>query len=105
MSDRIRVPHQDTVEGGHGMVRGYCSLWREVFIRVANDAAEDKEIQLKDLKKLALLSSQVTALTDLKKIKEQFASYKDMMADILSRKGKIPKEDLLSMIEEVKARG
>ena len=95
---KVAVPYRDTVENGDGMSKGYCELWRAIFSRLAFKANAGEEIELKEIKKLVLLSTQVTSLTDLKKIKQQFADYKDLMATILSRKGKIPKEDIVAAL-------
>lgn len=97
----VGVPYRDSIESGQGMVRGYAELWRAIFCQLAGEANEGKVPELRDIKKLCLLSSQIVALTDLKRIKEQFASYKDAMSEVLARKGKIPKEDVLAMLNKL----
>lgn len=97
----LKVPPVCELEKPNGIVDVLFRLMRAVLQEAAAEIESDARVGLGTLNKVKILGREIRESNDLKKVKEQVEKIKTLTAEILARKGGVPMEEMLPIVEDM----
>lgn len=97
----LKVPPVSELEKPGGVVSVLFLLLRAVLQEASSEIESDGRVGLGTLNKVKILGKEIRESDDLKKIKEQVEKIKILTAELLARKGGVPMEDMLPIVEDM----
>ena len=97
----LNVPPVSELEGPGGLVAILYALLRVVLQEAASEIESDGRVGLGTLNKVKILGREIRESNDLKKVKEMVEKIKLLTAEVLARKGNVPTEDMVPIVEDM----
>ena len=99
--ETFKVPPVSELEKPGGIVSILFLLLRAVLQEASSEIESDGRVGIGVLHKIKILGKEIRESDDLKKIKEQVEKIKVLTAELLARKGGVPMEDMLPIVEDM----
>lgn len=100
-AEPLQVPTVDELESPGGLVRVLFLLLKTVLDEASSEIETEGRVGLGVLNKIKILAREIRESNDLKKVKEQVEKIKLLTAEILARKGGVPMEEMLPIVEDM----